>query len=275
MIWKQSKTMGKFLSFQKGILTLKCEDKEQKEKLEKLLSIINNHLNTQEWSELDYYKFFKQFTKLEIDTFNNSYEEMLKIINLSLEEAKSRIIELNDKLELHLFDDEREYKPVKEKIIVNGQEKEVTRKQLTITPHEFTPADIVLLFKNLQSKIDSHSNNLFEAYKNKINSYKKIEDKEVEIQLLIDLLSDKDESITKITLTPYLDWFKDLSKDDSIYNYLMSKTSYVISQNNQKLRVRLLVNKKMEVPVRYTKEKMQENNTKKLRNQQRLRKTHL
>lgn len=64
--------------------------------------------------------------------------------------------------------------------------------------------------------------------------------------MLLDLFISKDTEMHSMIEDKYLSWINSLPKEDSIYEYLLKKLPYIISQNERELRIKLINYKKKE-----------------------------
>lgn len=216
MIINNIKLMSTFISVKQGEINLHCKNVEMKEKIDNLLVICNSNLN-KDWNKDDYLNFFRAFSKLDVDVFNDLYPEMKSVLEMtSLADIKNRLVDLDSKLELHVFDDERTFTSV------NGHQ------VLSFKEHEFSTADIVLLFKRLNSKINQHCAGVKDFYKGIAANSESLNDKKKYTKELLDLLMERDTDIISIITSPYYDWINKLSNDDSIYYYLDAKVPHLI-----------------------------------------------
>lgn len=244
MIFDNKQNMGSVLSIQKEEIKIICKDEELKEKTENVLEALKENVSSNNWSKKDYLTFLKHLYKLDTDTFNEAYSEIITLLNLPLEELEKRLRYLDTKLELQLFITERCTVPVVQISPLTGRQ--VTTQKVTFKPHEFEPTDIIYLFKKLNSKINSHNHIIIDTCKEKILKDKSFEEQELEIKMLLDLFISKDTEMHSMIEDKYLSWINSLPKEDSIYEYLLKKLPYIISQNERELRIKLINYKKKE-----------------------------
>ena len=243
MIIKNKNILGSAISIIDDQVEITSKDLVLREKIESLLIVVDKA----NWEKKVYLKFIKQLAKCELMVFNDVYDEMINLLVLPLDEVEKRLIYLDSKLNLHLFDSKRCMKSVKE---INPITNEIVMVQkLTFIPYEFSAADIILFFQKLNSKINQHSHIIINTYWEKIMVCKTADDQEAEIKLLIDLLSQRDSKLCAIIEKEYFSWINALSEDDCIYRYLNGKFSNVIDNNERELKVKLSNYKMKEIDV--------------------------
>lgn len=227
MLFNNKKFMYSYVTLKQTELNIHCNDLEMKQKIEQISNIMDNNLK-QGWSKSDYINFFKQFSKLNVEAFNDSYYAMTELLTLPLEEIKERLIYLDNALNLQMFEDERHVEQVQ---VGNSY-----TTSIKYTPHEFSTTDIVILFQRLYSEINKHCGIGYNAYKNIINQCTSLEDKKHEAKVFLELLRDKDSDICNSVIQSYLEWISVLPKDDSIYKYLETRIPKVISLIQQHIK---------------------------------------
>lgn len=253
MILNNKKNMNSIISIQDDNINISNKSKELYEKVVKILAIARTNISLGIWDRENFYKFFRQLTKMDITTFEDVYDEMLLLLNIPLSEVEKRLSYLDEKLNLRLFEAERKMSNVKEKNQKTGDI--TTIQKLVFVPHKFSAADIVLFFQRLTSEVNKSCCAILRSYQSKIDVFETLEEKELALQLFIDSLNEKDEFMCNIILKPYSEWISALPKDDSIYNYLISKKPYLISKNINNLKTKLSYYKQHEASEKYIAER--------------------
>jgi len=223
-MYKARRFMGNYISVKKNKVSLHCDDTELNQKILKVLEVLENKLNT-EWSYEDYIAFFKSFSKVYEIAFKDGSEELIRLLELSEDDLKERLIYLDLKLDLNLFNKKRCFS-IKDNDI-----------KMTFKPGAFSTPDIIEFYKKLYSEITKRTSICRDIHKDIIDKCNDLDSKKHETLVLLELLEQKDSDIYNLFIMKYKEWVDRLPEEDPIHEYLARHQEYIIELVKKHLRI--------------------------------------
>lgn len=225
---RKKKLLSQYLPKILCVDEVSCTDEKLKQKIITLLNVIDSKINIdKDWTISDYKKFRNKLAKMEVETFETTFDEILVFLNFTKEELENKLMDLDTKTGTNIFGNDRII------ISVINPETNTSKQEYKMVPHCFEVDDLVSYLCNLISKINRYNNVVINHYHNKIKSTTDIDEEQQKLNLLIEMLENKEFSIIDIIKKEYLEW-ANLIYDDEIIGPLIKRMLEQIIRNNVK-----------------------------------------
>ena len=242
-----SSRMGVFLPKEIGKTQIVCKDVELKEKLEELVDLMLEKLDIYsgkdycDWDIEDYKLFRKQISNLFVSTYSEFSHVLIWLLHIPKDKLEEQLRNYDKMLDLHVFDDKRNIKPVK-KIVKNsdGTEQVISTNEYFYTKHVFTIADIVDFIRGLYSKRISYESIILKKYEMFLDKDKSIDFQIEEIKVLLNSLREENVQLIDVIKDEYMSWIKELSEDDKLRLFLVDQFNKLIDGNKLALADKLV-----------------------------------
>lgn len=222
-------TLSPFLPQTPSIDKILCKDENLKQKIITILNLINYKINIEDWTLEDYKNFRNKLAKMEIETFETTFDEMLMFLNLTKEELENKLRDLDKKTGTNIFNNDRVI------ISVTNPETNKINKEYKMVPHCFEVGDLVSYLCGLLSQINRFNNVLINHYHNELKSTENLEEEQHKLKLLIEMLENNELNIIDMIKKEYLEWASAIYNDEIIGSLLERMLNEIIKNNAERL----------------------------------------
>lgn len=176
-----------------------------------------------DWTNHDYNQFLIELKRMDIPVYEMMYPYLTYLMNLSKKTIRRKLKELDLILETHIFD--------KERILIPINSKEDGKKELKykLKMHKFDCSDMIRFVETVYSKVMQTGNIAFTNYQNAISKMNHLDEKINYLNLLLDLVNQKDEEVLSIILKPYYSYISKICDNKKLYPLVQGKEEEILS----------------------------------------------
>lgn len=176
-----------------------------------------------DWTMNDYNTFLLKLKSLPVPIYQKMFPYLNYLIDFTKKEIEEELRKLDLRLETHVFDDTRI------PTFVETDDNDRIEQKYIFKQHEFTCADIIQFTESVHSKLLQTGIIAWQKYQNTILSKKDSSEKTEYLQLLLDLIYQKDEQVLSSILEPYHSWIKKIESHKEIYSLLKDREEEVLA----------------------------------------------
>ncbi len=237
--------IAQYITKDNQVASFESCDIELQTNLEELLKKVycktfgkSDNTDLADWMEEDYKNFVLQLKRCYLSIYQKMYPYINYLITLSKEEIKQELLELDSRLETHVFDDER--------VLVNSitENNQVTQ-NYEFRPHSFDCGDIIRFVTALYSKLLQTTNFSFQKYKSNLLNLGSLQERQEHLNLILDDINQQDPQTIAFILNPYYSYIVRACNHSYLYSLLQGKEAEIISifQSNIAREIAIIQNR--------------------------------